>query len=466
MSMGKGYSIFWLHASSQSRFEQGLNEIARVLFSPNAKYLQQRSMNWYNKVETYGHPSQDILPVLRDWFCGDSSGKWLWIIDNADDEDVFFKEFVPSVQLPATSARRWICDYLPRKAGCRILYTSRNRVCAQRLTSRSLHSKIIQIAPLALTDAVKVVENGLRNSLTEEQLASSKPFTERLVRVLDLLPLALVQATSLMRENNQDPEAYLELYDELEHEQSKLLEEEFVDWRRDSGMPNSVLLTWKLSFEQLKARDDNAARLLCLMSILDRQCIPEWLLEFVPGLSRFSRFKALGNLRSFSFITQREGKVWEMHRLVQIATRAWIEPAEWKNTVQAGLRLLCDAFMGYLCEIDDEQTRINKSLEYYPHTKNVLAALATVPDAKEVEAMTLDDFFTSFSIHEGKTLNSATFPALARKMYEEIAKGDYNSVDKLATFVNSVSEGSFTRFRYLGLRPKVSRLFGEDTDFY
>jgi len=313
---------------------------------------------------------------------------------------------------------------------------------------------------MTLGDAIKVVENGLRNSLTKDQLVSSKPFTERLVKVLDYLPLALVQSTSLMRENDQDVEGYLELYDALEHEQSRFLEEEFVDWRRDSGMPNSVLLTWKMSFELLKERDKNAARLLCLMSILDRQCIPEWLLDFVPNLSRFDRFKALGHLRSFSFITQHKGKAWKMHRLVQIAARAWIEPSEWEKTVQSGLRLLCDAFMGYLCRLGDEQSRINRSLEYYPHTKNVLAALATIPNAEVVETMTLDDFFTTnFSIYEGKTLNSKTFPAMARNMYEEVVKGDFKSLEELGAFVYNVSGGSFTRFKYLGLQPKVSRLW-------
>ncbi|KAI9770851.1 MAG: hypothetical protein M1839_003014 [Geoglossum umbratile] len=464
---GEKYSIFWLHASSQSRFEQCLQEMAKTLFSKRWN-KRERSKDWFysTPVDSYGQPAQDVLPVIKDWFCGDASGMWIWIIDNADDEDIFFKEFSPSVKLPATVPKRRICDFLPKKAGCRIIYTSRNGICAQKLTSRSLYSKVIQVNPMMTEDAVKVVENALHNFLTKEQLASLRPFTERLVKVLDSLPLALIQATSFMKENDQDLEGYLKLYAELKHEQSRFLKEEFVDWRRDSGMPNSVLLTWKMSFELLKQKDKNASRLFYLMSILDRQGIPDWLLSFVPDLPQFDRLKALALLRSFSFITQHNAGNWQMHRLVQIAARTWMDSSEWEETVQSGLRLLCDAFMGHLCELDG-QSRLNGSLEYYPHTKNVLAALETLPNFEAVERMTLDDFFTkNFWVYEGNTMNSGTFPVFARSEYEKVAKGDFHSIEGLAGFVYNASRGSVTRFQYLGLQPNVSKLWVDDADFY
>jgi hypothetical protein len=467
---GEKYSIFWLHASSQSRFEQGLQEMAKTLFFRRWNE-RDREWDWINseseRVDSYGQPGQDILPVIKDWFCGDNSGKWFWIIDNADDEDIFFREFSPSVKLPATAPKRRICDFLPKKAGCRIIYTSRNKICAQRLTSRSLHSKVIQVNPMTMEDGVKVVENALHNFLAKEQLASLRPFTERLVKVLDFLPLALIQATSFMNENDQDVEGYLKLYAELKHEQSRFLEEEFVDWRRDSGMPNSVLLTWKMSFELLKQKDKNACRLFYLMTILDRQGIPDWLLSFVPDLPKFDRIKALALLRSFSFITQHNAVNWQMHRLVQIAARTWMDSSEWEQTVQSGLRLLCDAFMGYLCELGDGKSRLNGSIEYYPHAKTVLAALETLPNFEVVERITLDDFFTkSFWIYDGNTMNSRTFPEFARSEYEKAAKGGFHSIEGLARFVYCASNGSFTRFQYLGLRPNVSKLWVDDADFY
>jgi len=241
--------------------------MAKTLFFKGWSELE-RSRDLFDRarVDAYGQRDQDILPVVKDWFCGDASGKWIWIIDNADDEDIFFKEFSPSVKLPATAPKRRICDFLPKKAGCRIIYTSRSKICAQKLTSRSLHSKVIEANPMTTEHAVILVENALRNSLTKEQLASLRPFTERLVKVLDSLPLALIEATSFMKENDQDLEGYLKLYAELKHEQSRFLEEEFVDWRRDPGIPNSVLFSWKVSFELLKQKDKNTSRLFYLMT--------------------------------------------------------------------------------------------------------------------------------------------------------------------------------------------------------
>jgi hypothetical protein len=68
-------SLFWLHASSQARIEHGFNEIAKTL----------RLTTEY---------SSDVFPIVKDWFEGPASGNWLLIFDNADDEGVFFDEFV------------------------------------------------------------------------------------------------------------------------------------------------------------------------------------------------------------------------------------------------------------------------------------------------------------------------------------------------------------------------------------
>ena len=203
------------------------------------------------------------------------------------------------------------------------------------------------------------------------------------------------------------------------------------------------------------------------MSILDRQGIPDWLLSFVPDLPPFDRVKALALLRSFSFITQQNTGNWQIHRLVQIAARTWMDSSEWEETVRSGLRLLYDAFMGHLCELEDKQSRLNESLEYYPHAKNVLAALETLPNFEAVERITLDDFFTkSFWTYEGNTMNSRTFPEFARSEYKKVAKGDFLSIEGLADFVYYSSRGSFIRFQYLGIRPNVSKLWVDDADFY
>ena len=72
---------------------------------------------------------------------------------------------------------------------------------------------------------------------------------------------------------------YLTLYRHDQLSQSRLLDEESGDLRRESGVPNSVIRTLQLSFDQIKTKSPSAAELLSLMAMLGRQGIPEFLLS-------------------------------------------------------------------------------------------------------------------------------------------------------------------------------------------
>jgi hypothetical protein len=355
---------------------------------------------------------------------------------------------------PQTGKIRRVCDYLPQKPNCATLYTSRHRICAQRLTSRSRNGKIIHLSTMAPADSIKLVENELKSSMGEEELITMRSSVELLVNVMDNIPLALVQATAFMKENGQRPATYLELYREVEIEQAAFLKEEFVDWRRDSDMPNSVLLAWKLSFEQIKGKDERAVLLLSVLSILDRHEIPSWILAYLPDMSPFHLRKALSLLQSFSFIEEMHGGssvTWQMHRLVQLATRVWIGSAAWERCVQQALRLLCDAFMGFAW--GNNEKLLEQSLDYYPHTKSVLAALSTVQNDDQTD-QTMRQFFSTFQAHG---LASEEFAARALDIYKVIASGDYNSLEEMGRFVGSLSSGSGSYFSYMGIRPRESR---------
>ena len=122
--------------------------------------------------------------------------------------------------------------------------------------------------------------------------------------------------------------------------------------------------------------------------------------------------------------------------------------------------------MGHLGNLGKEE-RLNASLEYYPHARNVLSVLESLPNAKEIERSTMDDFFTNFTvIIEGSTLNSETLPAMAYEQYEAATRGDFHSIENLASFVYGAARGSVQRFRYHGVRPNVSRPWTDAYDFY
>jgi tetratricopeptide (TPR) repeat protein len=101
------------------------------------------------------------------------------------------------------------------------------------------------------------------------------------------------------------------------------------DSRRDGAASNSVLITWQISFEHIQRVRPSAARLLSLMSLFDRQGIPESLLDghYQDGNDIISDFEEdLSTLISFSLIAaDMDGHQFGMHRLVQFSTRKWLE---------------------------------------------------------------------------------------------------------------------------------------------
>jgi hypothetical protein len=88
-----------------------------------------------------------------------------------------------------------------------------------------------------------------------------------------------------------------------------------------------VLQTWKISFDRIESTEPQAAGLLSLMAVFDGQHIPEYLVRSETETSL--KFHArLAPLHAFSLvITEKDRKIFQMHRLVQLATREWLEYA-------------------------------------------------------------------------------------------------------------------------------------------
>lgn len=94
------------------------------------------------------------------------------------------------------------------------------------------------------------------------------------------------------------------------------------------------MLTWQISFDHIREVNPSAADLLSLMSFFDRQSIPEELLQkrgsgdAKSGLPEKPRDfdKDLAILRSYFFVAPNtDATSFEMHRLVQLATKKWLK---------------------------------------------------------------------------------------------------------------------------------------------
>ncbi|KAF1996308.1 TPR-like protein [Amniculicola lignicola CBS 123094] len=325
--------VFWVHGGTRARFEEGYRRIIDTV-----------------KMNGWDNPQTDVLRLVRGWLSDESSRPWTLILDNCDDGGVFF----PAVQTNKNDASEEpLSNFIPQAPWGSILVTSRSRDVAHRITGS--HADIIMLDPMSEAHALTLLGNRLQ--ITPDQKDASE-----LVEALDYMPLAISQAAAYI--NQRSPrvtiERYLETLREGDRAQSRLLDSDVGDIRRDGTASNSILATWQISFEYIRSVKPSAARLLSLMSFFDRQGIPENLLSGHYNLERDCTATtdqcACGSLSdahehvvsldgngesnddelnfeddlslliSFCFIaTDFEDSLFKMHRLVQFATRKWLE---------------------------------------------------------------------------------------------------------------------------------------------
>ncbi|KAL8762146.1 MAG: hypothetical protein Q9184_001802 [Pyrenodesmia sp. 2 TL-2023] len=258
-----------------------------------------------------GDPQSDTLRILHTWLSEESNGSWMLVLDNADDLDTL-EQALPSENGPKT-----LLQLIPHKQHGTILVTTRDRRVGERLAVRG---RTIVVPPMSLREGRTLLASYLPTARDYE-----KGGLDELVETLDCLPLAISQAAAYMTENYMDVADYIALLDEGGDEMEALLSESFSDARRGEAADNSVLRTWKLSFDQITSRFKRAADMLSLMSMFDRQGVSDELLRR-DGEPRHVFINAVATLQNFSLIGKcTDGKSYYMHRLIQIAVRTWLQ---------------------------------------------------------------------------------------------------------------------------------------------
>lgn len=250
---------------------------------------------------------QDLKIRVKDHLSKPSSGRWLLIFDNADEIDMWTES--------KGSTPGGLKDHLPTSDQGAILFTTRSNKVAQYLDT----TDIIKIPELDENKATHV----LRNSLVDKEVLHDAESTLKLLSRLTFLPLAIVQAASFINENGTTLAGYVELLDGQEQSAIDLLSEDFEDKGRYKSIQNPVATTWLTSFEQIRRQNRLAADYLCFMACLQEKDILVSLLPLHPNLDQQ---KAIGLLSSYSFVRLRhEDSRLDMHRLVHLATRNWLQ---------------------------------------------------------------------------------------------------------------------------------------------
>ncbi|KAF6817935.1 Kinesin light chain 5, partial [Colletotrichum sojae] len=300
-----GFGIFWVHGSTRATFEESYRSIADMLALPRR------------------HDSDvNVLVLVRGWLQREDVSPWLMIIDNTDDIKMLFSKDDNETYL----------SYLPKRENGKILITSRSWDAADKLTGNG--KMILRVPTMEEAQALQLFQKKIGRDANE---AASL----RLINTLDYVPLAVNQAAAYIyrRSPRVTVESYLEEIHNSEKRKETLLDSDQGNIQRYEGVSNSVVVTWQVTFEQIKREQPRAANLLSLMSFFQAQNIPEYMLhEYNSGnvyseeaddkhgeTSDFDFEDDLDVLRGYSLVTMTATPgLLEMHSLVQFCTRLWI----------------------------------------------------------------------------------------------------------------------------------------------
>ncbi|KAF2865053.1 P-loop containing nucleoside triphosphate hydrolase protein [Massariosphaeria phaeospora] len=303
-----GTWVFWAHASNATRLEQSFREIAD-----------------YVKIRGREDPKADVFKLVHNWLRIEKNGPWLFVLDNADDAAALSSPPNTSQKSPANhggdgALQQHLSTYLPPTTHGSVLVTTRTRLAVMQIVE---DNDIIPIKPMSDTAAHALFRKKLGDTGDQDDDVAE------LATSLDFMPLALVQAAAYIRKRAPrcSVQQYIEEYRQNDNRTTSLLNQEAGHLRRDAEANNSVLLTWQITFEYLRSQRPSAADLLSLMSFFDRQGIQEALLHKPSGVANDDEFENdVATLRGYSFVTvTTDANTFEMHNLVQLATRKWLE---------------------------------------------------------------------------------------------------------------------------------------------
>ena len=314
--------------------------------------------------------------LVKDWLTNDENGRWLLVLDNVDDENVFSTMSTarttsnPHEQQP-------LVTFLPQTSRGFILVTSRNREAALQLVEDG--NCLVDVCEMTMPEALTLLRRKVSKDKSSDEVATD------LVNALMRLPLAITQAASYISVTGVTIVNYLNRFRE---NQMMYLAFEKPDIRRvkfAETASNSAIKTWSISFDYIRKHVPLAEDLLCLMSLLFWQRIP--LNYLLSDWDHEDLEKALRPLLAFSLIEgDDDWDTFSIHQLVSLATRWWLKD---QNNLQfweeRSLWAVVNVFPG------SAQANWEKCENLLPHADQVLQYDFSVADLSTGRASLLVD---------------------------------------------------------------------------
>jgi tetratricopeptide (TPR) repeat protein len=282
-------SVFWTPALSVETFVRAMEEIAGRLGISVEK-------------------SDDVRLLVKRRLEAPQAGRWLLIVDNADDIDIV----------------DGLLPFLPRSNTGAVVFTTR----AGEVAHAVARGDVIRLQNPSKDEALEILKRALWQAEDCEGAVE-------LLGKLEYLPLAITQAAGYLNVNNMPIPEYLQLLCSTDKDDVVfVMSREVRDSMRYRQAASAVATTWILSFRQILKQDPIAADLLQFMSCIEWKAIPYSLL---PPTKPEARGKtAIGTLCSYSFLTRcTDGKTYDLHRLVHLACQIWVRENGRLSHVQA-----------------------------------------------------------------------------------------------------------------------------------
>lgn len=348
------------------------------------------------------------------------------ILDNVDDVSILQAPIsvnkVTQVDNGNGAFKQPLSSFIPQVQHGLLIMTTRSRSVASKLVD---DSDIITVDPMDKSQASALMETKLGMQANNEDILE-------LIEALEFMPLAIVQAAAYIkcRAPRCSVPQYLETLQKNDHKTARLLNYEAGHRQRDWEAKNSILITWQLSFDYIRKTRPSAADLLSLMSFFDRQGIPEDLLHGVKAQKDASdsdddsiadydsddEFEDdIVTLRDYSFIsTSQDAKVFEMHRLVQLSTRTWLETSgqieRWKEIF---IEKLYNGFPS------GEYEDWGKCQLLFPHVKSAMSQRPKSEESLQKWASLLNQGL-SYALDRGIMIDMEPMAVKAMKAYKKV----------------------------------------------
>lgn len=139
-------NILWVRGASAERFEQSYRSIAKAL-----------------ALEGHDTPQVDVISLLKDWLMR-GPAQWLLILDNADDESLYFPD---SDTKTADSTSRPLSEHIPQSPNGAVLITSRDKRTALQLVGNQ-PKNLIKVVELGPEDSLKMIRSRLTKIRDED----------------------------------------------------------------------------------------------------------------------------------------------------------------------------------------------------------------------------------------------------------------------------------------------------------